>query len=88
MNYSVSIEDNARNALLDLDKSIRETLLKRIKRMEKEPPGRHLKKGFPFFVVESGGFRIAYKCDELKKEKIIFFIGNHKSYEKWYSGFF
>jgi hypothetical protein len=40
-----------------------------------------------FFVIEVGQYRIAYYCDEKKKEKVIHFVGDHKEYRKWYLEF-
>ena len=42
--------------------------------------------GLPYFVIEVGQYRIVYKYYEEKELKIIYFIGTHKEYEKWYSG--
>ena len=42
---------------------------------------RHLKLGSPFFIVESGQYRICFI--ETKNKRILMFIGNHKDYDKW-----
>ncbi len=84
MNYSVGFQEDAKKQLLVMDFSIREMLIKRIARMQDEPSGRHLKSGLPYFVERAGQYRIVYTCDEKKKEKIIYFVGDHKEYEKWY----
>ena len=68
--------------MLKIDNSIRERLMKRIERMEHEPPGRHLMYGLGFFVVEVGQYRVVYKVEETTKT--IFFVGTHKDYEKWF----
>ncbi|MDE1850787.1 MAG: hypothetical protein KGH54_03275 [Candidatus Micrarchaeota archaeon] len=82
MNFNISFEGEAEDQLLALDKSIRYRMLKRIKKMENELPGRHLKHGLQFFVEDVGQYRLVYKC--LKNNKIIYFIGLHKEYEKWF----
>lgn len=85
MSYSVGFHEDAKKRLLALDFSVREKMLKRIARMQDEPTGRHLRRGVPFFVIEVGQYRIAYYCDENKKEKEIYFVGDHKEYQKWYN---
>ena len=35
-------------------------------------------------VEEVGQHRIAFEVDERARTKSIYFIGNHKQYEKWY----
>ena len=87
MSYSVGFHEDAKKRLLALDLSIREKLLKRIARMQEERTGRHLRHGVTFFVIEVGQYRIAYYCDEKKKEKVIHFVGDHKEYRKWYLEF-
>ena len=84
MKYSVGFQEDARKHLLAMDFSVREKLIRKIARMENEPPGRHLRFGLPYFVEQLGQYRIAYTCDEKKGEKIIHFVGDHKEYEKWY----
>ena len=86
MPYDIQFYENARRQILEIDASVRERLLKRIERMQQEPPGRHLQFGLPYFVIEVGQYRIVYKYYEEKELKIIYFIGTHKEYEKWYSG--
>ena len=39
------------------------------------------------FVKKVGQYRIVYVKDIVEKKKIIYFIGDHKEYEKWYSDF-
>jgi len=43
---------------------------------------RHMKQKSKFFVLEIGSFRVCFKQE--KNTRILFFIGNHKDYEKWY----
>ena len=87
MTYFVGFHEDAKKQLLELDFSIRQRLIKRIARMREEPYGRHLKHGLPYFVEEADQYRIVYTCDEKKKEKIIYFVGLHKDYEKWCKAF-
>lgn len=86
MNYEVTLADDARENLSKLDKPIRERIIKRIARMRSEPSGRHFTGGLDYFVEEAGQHRIAYKCYENENRKVVYFIGDQKQYEKWYSG--
>lgn len=83
MTYELFFHEDASDALLGLDNSVRLLLLRRIKRMRDEPPGRHLCHGLGFFVCEVGQYRVVYTCDG--SNKTIFFVGNHKDYERWYA---
>jgi mRNA-degrading endonuclease RelE of RelBE toxin-antitoxin system len=83
MNFEVMLHEDAAARLLRMDTSIRERMIKRIARMRDEPVGRHLKYGLDFFVIVVGQYRIVYTCEG--KRKTIYFVGNHKEYEKWYS---
>lgn len=87
MTFLVQVQEDAKKQILELDFSIREQILKRIKRMESGPAGRHLKYGLPYCIEEIGQYRIAYTSNEQSKEKIIYFVGNHKDYEKWFKQF-
>jgi len=81
--YLIDFHESARERLFRFDKSIRIRFYKKIDKMQVEPPGKHLKHGFPYFIEELGQYRIAYFCDEEKKSKLICFIGDHKEYEIW-----
>ncbi len=83
MSFKVSMHADAIAMLKQLDKSIKERIVKRIGRMRDEPVGRHMKHGLDFFVEEIGQCRIVYVCES--QEKLICFVGTHKEYEKWYS---
>ncbi len=81
--FQVFLHDDAAESLDKMDSSIKERVIRRIARMREESAGRHMKYGLGFFVEELGQYRIVYACDE--DTKIIYFIGDHKEYEKWYS---
>jgi len=83
MNFEVLLHEDAAASILKIDALIRERIIKRIARMRDEPAGRHLKYGLDFFVIVVGQYRIVYTCEG--KQKTIYFVGNHKEYEKWYS---
>lgn len=80
--YQISFSTLAEVQFLKLDKSIKERISKRIQHMTIEPTGRHLHHGLGFFVIGLGQYRIVYKVKNTIK--VIFFVGNHKEYEKWF----
>ena len=63
------------------DKSEKERISKKIQQLKHSVSARHLKHGFPFFVVESGQYRVCF--EEKSNTRTIMFAGNHKQYEKW-----
>ena len=66
-----------------MDKSIQQQIWKKIQQLETlQKSSRHLHHGLPFFVIETGQYRICYK--ETEQNRKIMFAGNHKQYEKWY----
>jgi len=67
---------------LKLDSSQQERIWKRIQKLKDLLSTRHLKHGLPFFVLETGQYRICYE-ENLNIRKIRF-AGTHKQYEKWY----
>lgn len=75
----------AERQFLDMDKSIRNWLEKKLLQLEREDlQSRHLRRGSPYFVEEVGQFRIVFKVREDLKQKRIVFVGDHKAYEQWY----
>lgn len=67
---------------LKLDNSQQERIWKRIQKLKDLPSTRHLKHGLPFFVLETGQYRICY--EEYSNIRKIRFAGTHKQYENWY----
>ena len=82
MIFEVIVQEDPKRALMGMDKTIRERIIKRIARMRNEPPGRHLRLGLDYFVEQVGQYRIIYIIDDNRKE--VYFIGDHKEYERWY----
>ncbi len=66
-----------------MDKSQQARIWKKIQSLKTRPSARHLKKGVPFFVLETGQYRICF--EEKGKARIVMFAGTHKQYEKWLS---
>ncbi len=80
--YSITFHPEWDLYFSKLDNSIQIKILKKIKKMQNLPPGRHLKKGIDYFVEEIGQYRVAYRLKS-KNHKKIYFVGTHKDYEKW-----
>ncbi|MBU1197135.1 hypothetical protein KJ765_01335 [Candidatus Micrarchaeota archaeon] len=83
MSYAVRLHEDAAEALHRLDPSIRKRLVKRIAAMREKPPRRHMRSGLDFFAEEVGQYRIVFTCEA--NQKVVYFVGNQKDYEKWYS---
>lgn len=66
-----------------LDKGMRGRVWKKVQQLKQAPASRHLKQGPDFFIAEIGQYRIAYRVFEPRKVKRIYFVGDHKEYEKW-----
>ena len=47
-------------------------------------PARTLKKHSDVWVLDIGDYRAMYLINEREKTRTVFFIGNHKEYEKRY----
>jgi len=65
---------------------VQKRLFKKIQQLKNQIHSRQLKK-IKFKIEEVGQYRIAYFEDILKKSRKIYFVGNHKQYEKWYKSF-
>ncbi len=65
-----------------MDSTEKERLWKKIQQLKTLEKPRHLKRGLPYFVVETGQYRITFK--EEGNKRTVYFAGNHKQYEKWY----
>ena len=69
----------------DFDKTIRQRIISKLEQMKQplQSRGLHFSR---YKVEEAGGCRIAFIQDEENRVKHIHFVGNHKQYERWYSG--
>ncbi len=85
MTFSVFVDDPPKARLFQLDHSLKIPILKKLKQLERDDlPSRHLQHGLPYFVEDVSGFRIAFTKDDGTKVKKVWFIGDHKEYEKWF----
>ena len=66
-----------------MDRTQRERIWKKIQSLKMRQSARHLRKGLPFFVLETGQYRICF--EEKAKARTVMFAGTHKQYEKWLS---
>ena len=86
MTYRIILHPDAKESLDEMDKSVRLQILKKIHQLERDDlTSRHLKHGLPFFVEEPGQYRICFTIDEAEKTKTVWFAGDHKQYQKWFS---
>ncbi len=81
--YSLEFDEGWDSYFSKLDKSMQRRVWKKVQRLKRGIPARHLKRGLPFFVSEVGQYRICYAVDERRMVKTVFFVGTHKEYEKW-----
>lgn len=81
--WKIIFIENWDNNFKNFDKIIRNYILKKIDQMENDLKPRRLHNS-RYCIEEIGQYRIAYIIDEINKTKTIYFIGNHKQYERWY----
>ena len=66
-----------------LEVVMKKRVMKKILQLQYDISARHLKQGLPFYVVELGQYRLCFTTDKKTGTKTLFFVGNHKEYEKW-----
>jgi len=86
--YGILYSERAVETLKKMDKSISEKIRKKIDALAVRAPTRALKKHPDVLVLEFGQHRVLYLMDAGKKTKTIFFVGDHKEYEKKYGKMF
>ena len=80
----VLLTDEAVEALNKLDKAVRERVKKRLEALGTLRPARTLKKHPDVWVLEVGDYRALYLIDEKAKTRTVFFVADHKEYERRY----
>ncbi len=83
--YNVLLTDEALAVMNKLDKPARERVKRRLEKLSMLRPARTLKKHSEVWVLEIGDYRALYLIDLGAKTRTVFFIGDHKEYEKKYS---
>jgi len=86
--YAVFLTDEALAALNKLDKAVRERVKEKLGALSTLRPARTLKKHADIWVLEIGDYRALYLIDKSAKARTVFFIGDHKKYEKKYAQMF
>ena len=81
--YALKYAEGWDRHFAEFDNSLKLRILKKLEQMKGKEESRHLQHGLPYFVEEVGGCRITFKKDEETKTKEIYFIGDHKQYERW-----
>jgi len=71
------------NHFTKFDKETQKRILKKLEQMKQPLTARGLQSS-RYQVEEVGQNRIAFIQKEAEKTKTIYFVGNHKQYEKWY----
>lgn len=82
--YEVLLTSEALAVLNKLDKPTRERVKKKIEALSALKPARTLKKHPDVWVLGIGDYRALYLIDKKARTRTVFFIGNHKEYEKKY----
>ncbi len=82
--YRVLLTNEALATLRKLDKPARERVKKKLEALATLRPARTLKKHGDVWVLEIGDYRAFYLIDDNAKTRTVFFIGDHKEYEKRY----
>jgi len=82
--YDVLLTDEALAALNKLDKAVHERVKKRLEALSTLRPARTLKKHGDVWILEIGDYRALYLIDESAKIRKVFFIADHKEYERRY----
>jgi len=70
-----------------LDTNTQKLILKKLEQMAQPLNARKLHNS-KYYIEEVGQYRIVFTENEINLEKQIFFIGDHKQYEKWYKSLF
>ena len=82
--YRVLLTDEALAALSKLDKAVHERVKKKLEMLSTLRPARTLKKHPDVWVLEIGDYRALYLIDEKAKTRTVFFVADHKEYERRY----
>ena len=86
--WKVILSKGALSQFGKLDKSAQERIRKRLEALRVLIPARTLKGRRDVWVLRIGNFRALYLIDKTARTRAVFFIGNHKEYEKKYQQMF
>ncbi len=85
MSYQILFSEDAYHMFKRLDKSIKSKIIKAIDGIKVKDSGKRLKGHSNFIVKKVGQYRIVYVIDNKDMVKVVYFVGDHKEYEKWYT---
>ncbi len=85
--YQIVLSEEAYSQFRKLDRSVKKKISKAIDYLKTHDSGKRLKKFNNLFVKKIGQYRIVYVKDGEETKKVVYFIGDHKEYERWYSTF-
>lgn len=80
--YTLTFDEKWDEYFDDLPPDIKVRVLKKLKQIKEGLPGRHMEHGIPIFAEEIGQYRICYLEDKMNMIRKIYFVGNHKHYDK------
>ncbi len=86
--FIVGLNEDAQKQFGALDNSVRERIKKRLQKLEINHDVRTLIGRPDVWVSEIGDYRIYYLIDAAAKIKTVFFVGDHKEYERRYEKMF
>ncbi len=86
--FVVRLNENAQRQFAALDKSAQERIRKRLEKLKINHDVRTLKAWSEVWASEIGDYRALYLIDAASKIKTVFFIGDHKEYERRYAKMF
>jgi len=86
--YDVLYSEKAAKALKKMDKAVSNMIKKKADALATRAPTRSLKEHPGVLILEIGQYRALYAIDKAKKTKTVFFVGDHKEYEKLYGKMF
>lgn len=86
--FKILLIEDAKEQLNALDGSVRERIRKRLERLSTGPDARTLRGHPDIWVLDIGDYRAFYLINEKAKVKTVFFIGDHKEYQRRYEKMF
>ena len=86
--FVVRLNEDAQKQFRGLDNAVRDRIKKRLEKLKINHDVRTLKEWPEVWIAGIGDYRALYLIDEQTKNKTVFFIGDHKGYERRYEKMF
>ncbi len=83
MSFKIEFDPKWEEYYSNLDPSIKKRVIKKLKQLFQERKTKKLKFGLKYNVLKIGQFSVCFAENEKEKKRILYFVGNHKEYEKW-----